>query len=219
MSNSLASRAASAPALALAAATILLAGCGGSSTRVVTSKNPPASLTSASSAPAAGAAISATSTSTSAAGAAGAGSGGTPAQGARTESAPAFVHEESPSGALGQAVAVVKAHGYTPSSTSEYHPDQTLRVLVGTRTGSGDGYNQQAFFFLGGRYLGTDASAPSASLRVVSQSDTEVTLAYRIYHGGDPLCCPSGGESQVSFQLNNGALVPAQPLPPVSERR
>ena len=32
-----------------------------------------------------------------------------------------------------------------------------LRVLVATRTGSGDGYGQQAFFFLDGHYLGTDA--------------------------------------------------------------
>ena len=58
-------------------------------------------------------------------------------------------------------------------NTSEYHPSQTLRVLVGTRTGSSDGYGQQAFFFVDGRYIGTDAKEPSATVKVLSQSDTE----------------------------------------------
>jgi hypothetical protein len=114
------------------------------------------------------------------------------------------------------AVAVVKTHGYTPSDTSDYHPDQTLRVLLGTRTGSADGYDQRAFFFLAGRYIGTDASQPSASLRVVAQSDTEVVLAYALYRAHDPLCCPSGGQATVHFQLDDGQLVPLQPIPPVS---
>ena len=83
--------------------------------------------------------------------------------------------------------------GYTPDNTSEYHSGQTLRVLVGTRTGSGDGYGQQAFFFVDGRYLGTDTKEPSAQLKVVSQSDTEVAIAYPLYRKNDPLCCPGGG--------------------------
>jgi hypothetical protein len=111
-------------------------------------------------------------------------------------------------------VAVVHAHGYTANDSSQYHPNQTLGVLVGTRSGSGDGYGQQAFFFVNGRYLGTDSSQPSATLRVVSQSDTQVTLAYPLYKSHDALCCPSGGEARVSFQLNNGKLTPLQPIPP-----
>jgi hypothetical protein len=89
-------------------------------------------------------------------------------------------------------------------------------VLVGTRTGSADGYNQLAFFFLGSHYLGTDSSQPSASMRVLSQSDTEVAIAYGLYRSHDPLCCPSGGQTTVRFQLNNGQLVPLQPIPPAS---
>ena len=114
------------------------------------------------------------------------------------------------------AVPVVRAHGYTPEDTSDYHPNQTLRVLIGTRTGSADGYDQRAFFFLDGHYIGTDASQPSASVRVVSQSDTEVTLAYALYRSHDPLCCPSGGQATVHFQLNDGQLVPLEPIPPAS---
>lgn len=114
------------------------------------------------------------------------------------------------------AAAVVSAHGYTAGDLSDYHPNQTLRVLIGTRTGSADGYNQRAFFFLGNHYLGTDSSQPSASLRVLSQSDTEVAIAYGLYRSHDPLCCPSGGQTTVRFQLNNGQLVPLDPIPPAS---
>lgn len=147
----------------------------------------------------------------------GAGSGGTPAP--RTESAPAYVHEEPSSSELAAAIAVVKAHGYTPNDTSEYHPSQTLRVLVGTRTGSGDGYGQQAFFFVGGRYIGTDAAQPSATIAVAGQSEQEVTLVYPIYRANDPLCCASGGQAKVRFALNDGKLTPLDPIPPYSERR
>ena len=129
------------------------------------------------------------------------------------------MHEEAPAGELDKAVAQLQSQGYTPASTADYHPNQTLRVLIGVRTGSADGYDQRAFFFLGPRYLGTDSSSPSAAVHVLSQGDTEVTLGYPIYRPGNPLCCPAGGEAHVTFQLNNGALAPAQPIPPVSERQ
>ncbi|MFI5005633.1 MAG: LppP/LprE family lipoprotein, partial [Solirubrobacterales bacterium] len=139
-----------------------------------------------------------------------------------TAPAPAFTHtgsqssEAAPGAQTAAAAAAVLAHGYTPDATSEYHPTQTLRVLLGTRTGSADGYNQRAFFFLDGHYIGTDSSQPSAALRVVSQSDTEVALAYALYRPHDAFCCPSGGQAVVHFQLNNGKLVPLEPIPPVS---
>lgn len=114
------------------------------------------------------------------------------------------------------AAEVVRANGFTPNDASEYHPDQTLRVLVGTRTGSGDGYGQRAFFFVNGRYIGTDTKDSSAKLRVVSQNDTSVTISYPLYRHTDPLCCPGGGQSSVTFQLNNGKLAPAGPIPPAN---
>jgi hypothetical protein len=143
--------------------------------------------------------------------------GGTPAPtSTRSASEPAFTHLQTAAEGLGVAVATVRARGFTPNNTSDYHPGQTLRVLIGTRTGSGDGYGQQAFFFVNGRYIGTDAGQPSATLRVVSQGDTEVTLAYPLYRNGDPLCCPGGGQASVRFQLNNGKLAPLEPIPPSS---
>jgi hypothetical protein len=132
----------------------------------------------------------------------------------RSAPEPAFTQDEAKAqGAAGAAV-VVRAHGYTPNDTSQYHADQTLRVLVGTRTGSADGYGQQAFFFVDGRYLGTDTKLPSATLKVLDQGDTEVTLGYPLYSKGDPLASPSGGEAHVTFQLNNGKLVPLGKIPP-----
>jgi hypothetical protein len=134
----------------------------------------------------------------------------------RTAPEPAFTQQEAHAQGVSGAATVVRAKGYTPNDTSEYHAGQTLRVLVGTRTGSGDGYGQQAFFFVGDRYIGTDAKEPSATVKVLSQSDTEVTLAYPLYRKSDPLSSPSGGQATVQFQLNNGKLTPVGHIPPAS---
>ena len=91
-------------------------------------------------------------------------------------------------------------------NTSEYRPQQTLQVLLGARTGSGE----QAFFFLDGRYLGTDTKEPSAKLAVVAQGDTEVAISYSLYRDGSP----TGGQQIVHFQLNDGKLAAADPIPP-----
>jgi hypothetical protein len=132
----------------------------------------------------------------------------------RTAPEPSFTEGDSKQGSVGAAAAVLAARGYTAQDTSEYHPEQTLQVLVGTRTGSGDGYGQQAFFFLDGHYLGTDTKEPSAKLKVVSQSDTEVAISYPLYRSSDPLCCAGGGQRVVHFQLNDGKLAAMDPIPP-----
>lgn len=139
----------------------------------------------------------------------------TPTGTTRRAPEPAFTQEKPASESEAAAAAVVRSKGFTPSDSSEYHSNQALRVLLATRTGSGDGYGQQAFFFVNGRYIGTDARQPSATLRVVSQSDTEVALAYPLYRKSDPLCCPGGGQRTVHFQLNNGRLTALDPIPPV----
>jgi hypothetical protein len=202
---------------------VLLGGCGGGTKTVTVSGAPAAtggvresghtsSTASTASTPARTTSTPTTTTGTSSA-------SEQPTSTTRTAPAPAFVHGgqsagQAPSAEATAAAAVVSAHGYTAGDLSEYHPSQTLRVLVGTHTGSADGYNQLAFFFLGSHYLGTDSSQPSASMRVVSQSDTEVAIAYALYRSHDPLCCPSGGQTTVRFQLNNGQLVPLEPIPP-----
>jgi hypothetical protein len=192
------------------AALAIFAGCGASTKTVSVSSAPPVASSNAT--------TTSSSTTTTASSTSVTSLTSTTATGTRTAGAPAFTHpgDTTASKDAGAALAVVRAHGYTANDASQYHPNQTLGVLVGTRSGSGDGYGQQAFFFVGGRYIGTDSSQPSATLRVVSQSDTQVTLAYPLYKSHDALCCPSGGEARVSFQLNDGKLTPLQPIPPSS---
>jgi hypothetical protein len=133
----------------------------------------------------------------------------------RSAPGPAFAQEKAQGAGAAEAVALVRAKGYTPTDPSQYHSNQTLRVLVARKSNSGDGYAQQAFFFVNGRYIGTDTREPSATLRVVSQGDTEVALGYPLYRRNDPLCCPGGGQATVRFQLNNGRLMPVDAIPPV----
>jgi hypothetical protein len=195
-----------APLSVLCGAALLL-GCG-SGTKTVTVSSAPAvtqpTTTTTASTPAKAP------TTTTKAPTGGAGTGTT-----RSAPEPAFTQEKPPSEGEAAAAALVRSKGYTPNDSSEYHSNQALRVLLATRSGSGDGYGQQAFFFVNGRYIGTDAKQPSARLRVLSQGDTEVTLGYPLYHRNDPLCCPGGGQATVHFQLNNGRLTALDPIPPV----
>jgi len=206
-------------ALTVCASTaVALGGCGGSQTKTVSvasvpegAQSTPASTTTASTQ------TTTTTTSTTEAPppASTAGGRATPPS-THTAPEPAFTEAESHAGGLKEAEDALQARGYTANETSQYHPSQTLRVLVGTRTGSGDGYGQQAFFFVDGRYIGTDTKEPSATIRVISQGDTEVTLGYPLYRPGDPLSTPSGGQATVRFALNDGKLAALGPIPPAN---
>ena len=197
----------------------LLTGCGGGTKTVSVASAPPPVQSTSTSTTTTQPATTPTTTTTSTTTAPPSESGGTASPSTtRTATAPAFTHGggtgttttgEGADG-LGAAEAVVRAKGFTVSAASNYHPDQTLRVLVGTRTGAAEGNGQQAFFFVDGRYIGTDAKQPSAQVHVVSQGDTEVTLAYAL---------ASGGQATVRFQLNNGKLVPLGEIPSASARQ
>jgi hypothetical protein len=135
----------------------------------------------------------------------------TPA-GTHTAPEPAFTEHEAHTEGLEQAVGELQTRGYTASDTSQYHPEQTLRVLVGANSAAGE----QAFFFVDGRYIGTDTKEPSASVDVISQSDTEVALSYSLYRPGDASSSPSGGQATVHFALDDGKLTALDPIPPAS---
>ncbi len=140
----------------------------------------------------------------------------TPAPATRTAPEPEFAQQQAHGEGSSEAISVLQARGYTATEPAQYHANQTLRVLVGAKSGSSGGYGQQAFFFVGSRYIGTDTKEPSATVKVIAQSDTEVTLSYPLYRKGDPLSDPSGGQATVRFQLNNGKLVALDPIPPAS---
>jgi hypothetical protein len=144
-----------------------------------------------------------------------------PAQ-TRTAPGPAFTRTTGGTPAasdLDSAVGKLRALGFTPLSTRTYDSGQTLRVLVGARTGSADAHTQQAFFFDGPKYLGTDAAATSGQIGVIGHGDTDVTLRYGIYRPGDADCCPSGTPRTVRFVLDSGRLVAVDPIPSLASRR
>ncbi len=136
----------------------------------------------------------------------------------RTQTGPAFVGPNPSSGAavgrdLAAAIAVLARTGYVPLRTSTYDADDTLRVLIGRLPGSSQ---ERAFFFDQTIYLGTDASTPSEQISLVSQNDTEATLAYGIYRPG--ASSPSG-QQRVRFALDMGQLSPLDALPSAAARR
>ncbi|HUB36006.1 MAG TPA: LppP/LprE family lipoprotein [Solirubrobacteraceae bacterium] len=219
-----------AAAISLALGLVSLAGCGATTTTSVSGvpHGAAASAARTSTTSTGGESTAEPSTTTTTTGSASAG-GTAPTTTARSAPEPKFVEGGGSSGGsssgssssasspegLAAAMSTLTAHGYVTKDTAVYHPNQTLRVLVGTREGSSDGYAQQAFFFVDGNYIGTDASAPSAHVTVLSQGDTEVTLGYPLYRVGDPLCCPGGGQAKVRFQLDDGRLVALDPIPAV----
>lgn len=111
------------------------------------------------------------------------------------------------------AARAVREQGFEPVSLKAYHPDQTLRVLVGetsaTSRANGVPDGRRAFFFVGDGFIGTDAPEPSARLRIARQTENTVTLGYRL---------TGGEETRVRFRWNGGALVPQSPVPPAPQR-
>ena len=138
----------------------------------------------------------------------------------RTETAPAFVgtNPTSPGAVshdLAAALAVLAKAGYAPVRPSTYRAGDTLRVVIGARTGSSVPA-ERAFFFDQTIYLGTDARSPSAQISLLSQSDTEVTLGYALYRTG--ASTPSTLR-RVHFALDMGQLSAIDPLPSAAARR
>jgi LppP/LprE lipoprotein len=194
-------------ALALAAA-CTLAACG-STTKTVTLRAAPTPAQSTSpSTPA-------PSTGSATGGGTAAPSGGTSTS-TRTAPEPAFTNTPSQGEGLSGAIALLRERGYTARNGGDYHPSQTLRVLIGSRVGAGGAPVDQAFFFVNGRYIGTDAKQPSVDVKVVAQADTQITLAYSLYRRGDPPCCPRAGQARVRFVLDNGKLVALDAIPTAS---
>jgi hypothetical protein len=112
------------------------------------------------------------------------------------------------------AVATLSEQGYKPVRVTDWHPEQTLRVLIG-RDDSGA---ERAFFFVKRKFVGNDDAAASASVRVASTRDNGVTLTYRLYRPNDEPCCPKGERVRVAFRWEDGTLTPAAAVPPATER-
>lgn len=194
------------PALALVCAT--LAACGASTTTVTVKSTPPDTSSTSTRTSTTSTTATAPPTSTQSTTTASSSTGET-----HTAPEPAFAEGQNKATPESAAAEVLKAHGYAPVDAAQYHPKQTLAVLIGTHTESGVA-DEQAFFFLDGRYIGTDAKEASASVQLVSQDETEVTLSYALYRPSDPTSSPSGGSAVVHFQLDDGRLQAVGQIPP-----
>ena len=97
--------------------------------------------------------------------------------------------------------------------------NEGLHVIVGTATGSADGYTQQAFFFVHGRYIGTDLASTSAGIQLAWRNANTIALSYSVYKANEPMCCPTGGAIIVRYQWNGTKLKPLDPVPSAAARR
>jgi ABC-type transport system substrate-binding protein len=181
----------SAPALA-ALVLLALAGCGGGDARTAASART-ATVTKTLTVP----------SSTS-------GTTAPPAAGTSTAAAP----PPNPSARLSLHAAeqTLDARGYAPLTERDWRPDQPLKVLIGISRAGGP-RAELAFFFVGDRFIGTDASDPSAQLAVAAQGDRSVTLDYALYKPSDPVDAPSGPTMGITFVWTGARLLPQAPIP------
>ena len=112
------------------------------------------------------------------------------------------------------AVATLNEQGFKPVRIADWHPEHTLRVLIG-RDDTGA---ERAFFFVKRRFVGNDDATASASVRVSAARENGVTLTYRLFGPTDQACCPKGERAKVTFRWSDGTLVPAAEVPPAFER-
>lgn len=116
---------------------------------------------------------------------------------------------------LAAARKVLQDKGYDSYGGRFWNSDRQLNALVGVLHKSTDGHYQHLFFFVSGRYIGMDATAPSGSIRIVGATNDVITVSYGIYQPTDALAAPSS-RRQVRFEWTGSSLVPLDPIPPVA---
>jgi hypothetical protein len=111
------------------------------------------------------------------------------------------------------AVAEVRAQGFTTIKAADYNPRATLRVLIARPVGDAAG-GYRAFFFLRDRYLGRDALGPSSILKLAKpKAKATVTLSYGVYQPGDTAGDPSA-RKKVRFRLVGERIQALDTVPP-----
>ncbi len=131
---------------------------------------------------------------------------------ATTPTAPSAPADPAAPLTLAAAEQVLDARGYAALGERDWRPDQSLKVLPGVSRAA-DPRAELAFFFVGDRFIGTDAKDPSASIEVLDQDDDSVTLSYALYRPSDGVDGPSGGTAEVTFAWDGSRLAPQDPIP------
>ncbi len=114
----------------------------------------------------------------------------------------------------------MRSRGFTPTDINDFTmpPLDGLHVIIATATPSADGHTEQAFFFVNGRFIRTDAS-PSAGIQLAWRNNTTIALSYSVYTANEPLCCPTGGAMIVRYEWTGTQLKALDPVPSASARR
>jgi LppP/LprE lipoprotein len=112
------------------------------------------------------------------------------------------------------AVATLDEQDFAPVRIADWHPEHTLRVLIGRDEAGAE----RAFFFVKRRFVGNDDAAASAAMRVTAARENGVTITYRLFGPTDEACCPKGERAKVTFRWQDGTLVPKGEIPPALER-
>lgn len=136
---------------------------------------------------------------------------------ATTGAAPAAPPNPNAQLSLRAAEQVLGARGYATLSERDWRPDQPLKVLLGVaRRGPAGSRLEQAFFFVGGTFIGVDTKDPSGQVAVVAQDGGSVTLRYGLYRPSDAIDAPSAGAADVVYRWTGTRLVPQGAIPPAA---
>jgi LppP/LprE lipoprotein len=120
------------------------------------------------------------------------------------------VATDSPSVSLLRAETSVRNMNYTPVANAWYPdsvPGPLLEAIEAVPAGTVVGnQGHKVFFFVSGKYVGTDTSDGSANLEFAYSTGLVVAVNYDLYHPSDPLCCPSAGARTVRFEWDGNQL-------------
>jgi len=115
-------------------------------------------------------------------------------------------------------IAWIKNKGYsvngaTPNATVKTASGSILTAWIAAATQSQDGYNQFVFFFLNGRYIGTDTAKPSLEITSAKAAGQGIAVTYPVYRKSDSFANPTGTPVTITYTWNGSRLVPNKPYP------
>lgn len=88
-------------------------------------------------------------------------------------------------------------------SAAYWQAGDTLQVLHGTPSQSANYGGDYYFFFVNGHAVGAHNFAQAMATLT---TPTGLQVTFSAYKPGDPVCCPSGGQSTVQFTWNGTSL-------------
>ena len=105
------------------------------------------------------------------------------------------------------------AKGTSPEDATMWEHGGPFNALFGD-CGGGDGRDQRIWFFVGHRFVGTDAPGSSAEIVGLWRNGETMAFLYVLYRPSDALCGATGGGKIVRYRWNGKRVVALDKLPP-----